>query len=118
MIKHLILTALALGLLTTPLLAHSPMTESAPDNGAVLAEPPSEITLNFAGPIRMMKATLDEVGKGGTKEIALDIPDKKPNTTVVIPVKVLSGHEYTLSWRGMSGDGHVMKGEVSFSVSE
>ncbi|MEM8794625.1 MAG: copper resistance CopC family protein [Pseudomonadota bacterium] len=118
MIKHLILAAFALGFLSSPLLAHSPMTESTPSNGAVVDTPPLEVTLNFAGPIRMMKAILDETGKSGSKEIALDIPDKTPNTIVRIPVTVLPGHDYTLSWRGMSGDGHVMKGEVSFSVSE
>jgi methionine-rich copper-binding protein CopC len=72
--------------------AHSKQETTVPANNAVLTEAPTELVLKFDKPMRITKlalvAQLDPVPHG----------------------------EYQVDWRGLSEDGHPMKGTFSFTV--
>jgi methionine-rich copper-binding protein CopC len=106
-------TALILTLFAaSPSLAHAPKTGSVPEDKAVLSESPASIDVSFASPMRLTKVTL---ASNGTEE-KLEIAPKSFATTFSLPVQALANGDYTVEWRGMSEDGHVMDGSFTFTI--
>ena len=110
--------------------AHSPLASSSPQNGETLDEPPTEIFMEFKLPAKLIKVDLtkqsDKQGKnllgrlfGGDDGESvplgtsfLMIIDKRQ----VIPLPSLKDGSYSLTWRAMGEDGHVVKGELTFDI--
>lgn len=89
--------------------AHSVLFDSQPSDGAVLSAPPDVLHLRFAKGIRLTAASF-EVGR-------LTLPDQEGfamEHTLSLPS--LGAGTHTLEWRGLSLDGHAMKGTLSFTV--
>ena len=129
MLKNLLLAIL----LVLPIAAnaHSPLASSSPQNGETLDEPPTEIFMEFKLPTKLMKVDLtkqsDKQGKnllgrlfgGGDNGESLPLGtsflmtiDKRQ----VIPLPSLKDGSYSLTWRAMGEDGHVVKGELTFNI--
>ena len=128
MLKNLLLAIF----LVLPILAnaHSPLASSSPQNGETLDEPPTEIFMEFKLPAKLIKVDLtkqsDKQGKnllgrlfGGDDGESvplgtsfLMIIDKRQ----VIPLPSLKDGSYSLTWRAMGEDGHVVKGELTFNI--
>mgnify|MGYP002837296039 CR=1 FL=1 len=128
MLKNLLLAIL----LVLPIAAnaHSPLASSSPQNGETLDEPPTEIFMEFKLPAKLIKVDLtkqsDKQGKnllgrlfGGDDGESvplgtsfLMIIDKRQ----VIPLPSLKDGRYSLTWRAMGQDGHVVKGELTFNI--
>ena len=129
MLKNLLLAIL----LVLPIAAnaHSPLASSSPQNGETLDEPPTEIFMEFKLPAKLIKVDLtkqsDKQGKnllgrlfggGGDGESVplgtnfLMTVDKRQ----VIPLPSLKDGRYSLTWRAMGQDGHVVKGELTFNI--
>lgn len=97
--------------------AHADMNQSAPQDGEVVAQGLSEITLTFSEPLRITVVT---VAKNGSKE-AVGLKSKLPPSFVkkaTLPVDPLAEGAYEVNWRGVSNDGHIMNGYFSFSVKK
>ena len=110
--------------------AHSPLASSSPQNGETLAEPPTEIFMEFKLPAKLIKVDLtkqsDKQGKnllgrlfGGDDGESVPLGtsflmtiDKRQ----VIPLQSLKDGSYSLTWRAMGEDGHVVKGELTFNI--
>ena len=110
--------------------AHSPLASSSPQNGETLDEPPTEIFMEFKLPAKLIKVDLtkqsDKQGKnllgrlfGGDDGESvplgtsfLMIIDKRQ----VVPLPSLKDGSYSLTWRAMGEDGHVVKGELTFNI--
>ena len=110
--------------------AHSPLASSSPQNGETLAEPPTEIFMEFKLPAKLIKVDLtkqsDKQGKnllgrlfGGDDGESVPLGtsflmtiDKRQ----VIPLPSLKDGSYSLTWRAMGEDGHVVKGELTFNI--
>ena len=110
--------------------AHSPLASSSPQNGETLAEPPTEIFMEFKLPAKLIKVDLtkqsDKQGKnllgrlfGGDDGESVPLGtsflmtiDKRQ----VIPLPSLQDGSYSLTWRAMGEDGHVVKGELTFNI--
>ena len=130
MLKNLLLAIL----LVLPIVAnaHSPLASSSPQNGETLDEPPTEIFMEFKLPAKLIKVDLtkqsDKQGKnllgrlfgGGDDGESLPLGtsflmtiDKRQ----VIPLpSPLQDGSYSLTWRAMGEDGHVVKGELTFNI--
>ena len=130
MLKNLLLAIL----LVLPIAAnaHSPLASSSPQNGETLDEPPTEIFMEFKLPAKLIKVDLtkqsDKQGKnllgrlfgGGDDGESLPLGtsflmtiDKRQ----VIPLpSPLQDGSYSLTWRAMGEDGHVVKGELTFNI--
>ena len=110
--------------------AHSPLASSSPQNGETLDEPPTEIFMTFKLPAKLIKVDLtkqsDKQGKnllgrlfGGDDGESVPLGtsflmtiDKRQ----VIPLPSLKDGSYSLTWRAMGEDGHVVKGELTFNI--
>lgn len=111
--------------------AHSSLSSSSPKNGEILNVLPAEIIMEFKSPVKLVKVELtkskDKRGKnfflgglfgdddGGSLPLGTSFLmsiDKRQ----VIPLPPLEEGNYSLSWRAMGEDGHVIKGDLTFYV--
>ena len=111
--------------------AHSPLASSSPQNGETLDVSPTEIFMEFKLPAKLIKVDLtkqsDKQGKNllsrlfGGGDDGESVPlgtnflmtiDKRQ----VIPLPSLKDGSYSLTWRAMGEDGHVVKGELTFKI--
>lgn len=120
--RPIALWGLVLGLLlatgASPALAHDELIGTDPAGGAVLASPPTSLTLTFSGIL------LDE--EGATEVAVLDasgasLTDGDPVLDGVRVTQALTGEgsgTVTVQWRVVSSDGHPISGEYAFSVGD
>ena len=110
--------------------AHSPLASSSPQNGETLDVSPTEIFMEFKLPAKLIKVDLrkqsDKQGKsflGGL--FGGDDGDSVPLGTSflmtidkrqIIPLPSLQNGSYSLTWRAMGEDGHVVKGDLTFNI--
>ncbi|WP_010304345.1 copper resistance CopC family protein [Kurthia senegalensis] len=116
--KRFISAAALAALLTTmgtPAFAHSEMSSSSPKDGETVTTQLDEISLSFAGKIE--KGSSIEVTEKDGKKVAIekiDINKEKLTATFEEP---LENNEYTVDWDVISGDGHPLEGNYSFTVN-
>ena len=109
---RLTLILLCLTLLPLQALAHAQLRASDPSEGAVLAEVPATIILDFNEAIAPL--VLRHIGPDGT---ATDLEGTAENArvTVTAPADLADG-THLLSWRVVSDDGHPVGGTLTFHV--
>ena len=130
MLKNLLLAIL----LVLPIAAnaHSPLASSSPQNGETLDEPPTEIFMEFKLPAKLIKVDLTKQSDKQRKNLlgrlfgGGDDGESVPLGTSflmtidkrqVIPLpSPLQDGSYSLTWRAMGEDGHVVKGELTFNI--
>lgn len=94
--------------------AHTSLTGSDPEEGAVLTEPPASVTLHFNEPVQPVDEVMRLVDADGA-----DHPVEA--TTSDNDVIVAMGHDlpaggYSLNWRVISADGHPVSGVLGFTL--
>ena len=89
--------------------AHSILKSSQPADGAVLATPPAEISMTFGKGMRLTAMDLDgeQVALPAQSGFGLEF---------AVPLPAVADGAHILHWRGLSEDGHAMKGSLSFTV--
>ena len=111
--------------------AHSPLASSSPQNGETLDVPPTVIFMEFKLPAKLIKVDLTKqsdkqeksllgglFGGGDDGETVplgtsfLMTTDKRQ----VIPLPYLKDGSYSLTWRALGEDGHVVKGDLTFYI--
>jgi copper transport protein len=95
-----------------PAAAHAVLISSDPPDHAILARAPARIRLTFDEPIALTELKL--IGPGG-KPVSVHARATDANITAAIPNNLDTGI-YTLSYRVVSADGHVVGGAVQFGV--
>jgi methionine-rich copper-binding protein CopC len=97
--------------------AHAIVLESSPPSGAVLAQPPAEITLRFNSKIekRFTRLTLS-TGNQPPAPVTARSDDPGTPDRLVIPIRSLAPGEYTLRYRVLAVDGHITEGALRFTV--
>lgn len=93
--------------------AHTHLTKADPANGSVVAAAPERITLQFSEAVRVTAVSIQKEGEASQKLGPL--PEQKA-ATVSLPVTGQGAGKYVITYRVVSGDGHVMGGEVRFTV--
>lgn len=103
--------------ITIPLqtFAHTQLTSSIPKDRAVLTVVPKEIVLNFKKGIRLTKVAITRSGAKANK-LKLD-KTKTSHTNYFFALENMISGDYSVEWRGLSEDGHVMKGQFTFTVN-
>ena len=109
-----IVSALVLLLTAGAALAHAHLQKAVPADGAVLKEAPSNVVLTFSEPAKLTACWLEKTGEPSIKIGGL--PDS-PAREISVPVPQLKPGAYVMSWRVVGGDGHVMGGQLKFSVA-
>ncbi len=112
--KMRVLIALLLSLAATAALAHAHLQKAVPANGAVVSTAPASVLLSFSEAARVTACWLQKAG--GPKE-KINVPAASAARELSIPMPQLSPGAYVLSWRVIGDDGHVVPGEIRFTVS-
>jgi methionine-rich copper-binding protein CopC len=112
------LAALFLVLTTSfPVNAHSSLVSATPAENAVLSEFPTEIVLEF-------NENLLQLGDANPNKVEVrnSMGDLLSSATVVngskisAPLQIIGNDEYEVSYRIVSGDGHVVEDSYKFKV--
>lgn len=120
-LRTLVLTLLTVGLASVAGAAmpfHFALVKSMPADKATVhhvpevklwfTEAPSDNTIS----IRVLNAEGSEVPAGDL------VQDKEDETVFSVPFpEALGAGAYTVSWRGMGDDGHVVRGDFTFTVA-
>jgi hypothetical protein len=98
-----------------PAAAHNYLVSSTPSDGAVLDAAPSEVTLEFNGPVGQKFATVVVAGPDGTT-VQSGAP-RVVGGTVTQRVRPLEqSGTYRIAWRVVSSDGHPISGTLEFRL--
>lgn len=107
-----VLVAAALLALTAVAQAHTHLKEATPADKSVVNTPPSSVTLKFSAAAKVTALTLHKDGEAEQKLTAS--PDTaSPQVTAALPK--LSPGKYSVDYRIVSADGHIMSGQLSFT---
>lgn len=94
--------------------AHSRPEATVPANGEAVAEAPAVIAISFDEPMRVTRI---ELTSAGGDAFPLERTDgMAPVTRFEANPPPLPAGRYTVTWRGLSADGHPMSGRFSFDV--
>lgn len=105
----------ALMLLPALATAHAKLTQSMPANGSVLTRAPAQIQLTFNEPARITALNILKSGdKAATK---LGPLPRAVSATFMVALPKLAPGKYTVTYRVMGDDNHLMSGSLTFSVS-
>ena len=94
--------------------AHTHLKSSMPADKAVLDKAPTELMLHFSEATKITAVTLQKQGEGEAHKLAA-LP-KEPTANATIPLQSLTQGEYTVEWRAVGDDNHVMKGTLHFTI--
>ena len=94
-------------------LAHTELSESVPADRAMLESAPEAVALNFSEPVRLTALTVQL--DGAAKQSLGPLPADAAEHFSVAVMALEDGH-YTVSWRALSEDTHVMTGDFMFMV--
>ncbi|WP_166418166.1 copper resistance CopC family protein [Cochlodiniinecator piscidefendens] len=101
-------------ILATPILAHSPLRHTTPEDGERLSMPPEEIVMKFGSDIRL---TLVQLVYQNDTAIPLDMSGATEfATNFSFPANTLNAGLYVVEWRGLGADGHILDGAFEFTV--
>ena len=129
MFKNLFLALLLILPLTA--LAHSPLDSSFPKDGEKVDMAPPEIILVFKSPTKIIKVEIEKLSDKKRKSLLGKLFSSDDSKSVlldtsfllkleerhVISVPSLEVGDYKVFWRALAEDGHVIKGEFSFTVA-
>jgi methionine-rich copper-binding protein CopC len=106
-----------LALAPDAVLAHAALVKSSPERRAAVIRPPTEVRLWFNERLEPAFSRLTVVDRDGRQVDAGDVrvgPDDPKRLSVGIPP--LTPGAYTVRYRVLSVDGHIVEGEFSFTV--
>ncbi len=108
--------AVRAGMLLAPglALAHAKLIRSVPARGSVLAAAPAQLTLVFDEPAQLTALSIRGSADTATTRLGPLPRDVAAKFRVALPG--LKPGTYTVSWRVLSDDGHLMPGTLTFSV--
>jgi hypothetical protein len=101
--------------------AHAPfhlrLLRSAPEANAAIAAAPGSIRLWFSQAPELAVTTVKVTGPGGVA-VALAPLTRGDSSLVVAPVKgMMAAGAYSVTWRTMAKDGHVIRGTFDFTIA-
>jgi methionine-rich copper-binding protein CopC len=95
--------------------AHTPLTASIPAAKATVSAPVREIVLEFGGDVRLTALVLTDAQGGSKKVAAVPVAVAKKFTLAV--EEDLKAGVYTVNWRAVGSDTHVVSGDFRFTVA-
>ena len=97
---------------------HFALTKSMPEAESTVA-PPDELRLWFSQVPQESSVSVRQFdGSGGLVETGEPTPDAADGKVIAVAIDhALGSGSYTVAWRGIGDDGHVVRGEFPFSVA-
>lgn len=109
-----VVSGLVLALAATAVLAHAHLKKAVPADGAVVGASPSSVVLSFSEPATLTACWIQK-GRGPRQKVTGLATTPAPQISVPLPT--LEAGTYVLSWRVVGDDGHVLPGQIHFTVS-
>jgi methionine-rich copper-binding protein CopC len=95
--------------------AHAHLQQVTPADGSVLQAAPAELVLRFSAAAQLTSLTI--VKDGGAPQKVTPLP-QKAQAQIVVAMPPLAPGRYVVSWRVLSADGHVMPGQIHFTLAQ
>jgi methionine-rich copper-binding protein CopC len=108
--------AAAFSLIAATASAHAVLLDSTPSLHGTVAGPEVPIKLRFNVRIDAGRSRLTLVGPAGSPQ-TLEISKESPVDALVTHAAGLLPGEYRLRWQVLASDGHITRGEISFTVT-
>jgi copper resistance protein C len=106
--------AVVAGLLAAaPAFAHTSLTSSSPAKGEVV-EAPKTLVLEFGDTVKLSRVQVVPAD-GVAQTLAVD-RKATASKQMTLEAPVLAAGPYTVKWRAIAADGHVMTGDFNFTV--
>ena len=117
MMGSILLMALGAGLHSTPVLAHAMLVKAEPPRRAQLTQTPTQVRLWFNEEIEKDYAsvTVLDAAKVPVTDIRPHIAEDD-RRAIVLPLSQLAPGKYTVKFRVLSVDGHVVDSSYDFTV--
>ena len=106
--------ALVLTFGATAALAHAHLQKAIPADGGVVNAAPSSVVLTFSEPARL---TACWIQKGDAAKQKITGLATTPAQQISVPVPALQAGTYVLSWRVVGDDGHIVPGQIHFTIA-
>jgi methionine-rich copper-binding protein CopC len=98
-----------------PLFAHAHLQQAVPADGSHLRQSPVQLVLNFSEPARLVVLTIAR--HDGAPQKLVPLPDA-PQKQITVPLPGLAAGDYTIAWRVVGADGHVVPGGLHFTLMQ
>ena len=113
-------TSISLLLVATALLpwavqAHAHLDKAIPANGSVVATAPTTVSLTFNEAATLTALSVQRAGDKAVQKLG-PLP-KVPNDHFTVALPKLTPGDYTVKYRVLSDDNHVMGGTTTFTIS-
>jgi methionine-rich copper-binding protein CopC len=95
-------------------LSHAHLERASPADGSVVSEAPQSLRLEFSEPAQL--AALWIARDGGTRQKIAPLPQRAQQQITVALPQLVPG-SYVVSWRAVGADGHVVPGQIRFTLS-
>lgn len=117
MMGSILLMALGAGLHSTPVLAHAMLVKAEPPRRAQLTQTPTQVRLWFNEEIEKDYASLTvlDAARAPVTDIRPQIAEDD-RKAIVLPLSQLAPGKYTVKFRVLSVDGHVVDSSYDFTV--
>ncbi|MFD7785289.1 copper resistance CopC/CopD family protein [Streptomyces nojiriensis] len=117
----LVLAALLATLFTaaSPAAAHAALTASDPEDGAVVATAPAQVTLSFSEQVAMGDDSIRVLDPQGKRVDTGELRDMCSGNTIRYGTALHAGlpnGTYTVAWQAVSADSHPISGAFTFSI--
>ena len=93
--------------------AHTHLEAAVPAKDSTVSASPEKISLTFSGPARVTALAIQK--EGGEEQKLAPLPTEA-STQISVPAPKLAPGKYTVVWRVMGSDNHVMSGKYQFTV--
>ena len=120
-----------LTLLPLAAFGHSPLSSVDPRDGSVLKKSPIKIEMKFKSAVKLIKLDMHKLKPEKANSLLNSLFSRAEGDEIVlnskflmkiseqhsVEVPELGAGAYTVKWRALGKDGHVIKGDFSFKVS-
>ena len=116
--RALVWLAVAMLCLVSPAFAHAFLERADPPVGSEVATAPQQLVLTFSEGVEPLFTQVQMHDASGAA-VAVGKPHAEPGDErkLVVPLPVLSGGTYTVTWHATSVDTHKTEGQFKFSVA-
>lgn len=109
-----LLYGMALATFTVTAGAHAHLEKSIPADGSVITTSPSSIVLSFSEAARLTALSLQ---RGDEPKQNLKPLPTSAAQQISVPLPSLKPGAYSITWRVLSDDGHLMSGTLHFTLA-